>query len=115
MKCERCGTEFERSRTGRRFCSRHCQLLAKLARSRLGKPKPARSQKPVKRRRLFCHACGGSHRGDQCPSRSPAVRHFGTVRNGEYVPYPGSGTRVLALPNTVDGEQLTRILKEMKP
>lgn len=115
MKCERCFTVFKATVSTRRFCSRHCQLLAKLARKRASTPRIPRELKPRQKRQLFCHHCGGKHRGDRCYSRAPAVRHYGTVVDGEYVPYPGTKVRVLAIPNTIDGEQLTRILKETDP
>jgi hypothetical protein len=66
-------------------------------------------------RRLHCHWCQGKHVSTACPNRAGnSIKQYGTVVDGLYVPPKGVKVRVLAIPSTVHGSDLTRILKECR-
>lgn len=112
---EHCGNPFVRSRLGQIYCSDRCRKTtgnrARLERKKLvcaDQPKAKR-----KRRSLLCHWCRGPHVSTACPNRAgAAVRLFGTqAPDGSYVPPPGVRVRVLEVPYSLRGDELTAILK----
>lgn len=73
---------------------------------------------PHKRgKRMRCKWCHRAHTTDRCPdpgNRTRWKKLYGSMGpNREYVPPQGLNVRVMQLPPTVHGEDLSRILKEL--
>lgn len=114
--CARCGKPFQPKRIGMKFCTKACATLAYQRQGRTAEIERMPGTTSHKTR-LRCHWCRGPHPSDRCENRArqaPIIRQFGTVVDGEYVPYPGNKVRVIAIAHTVNGDTLTAFMKGAK-
>jgi hypothetical protein len=120
--CLQCSHPVPCGPHNKQFCSVTCQTTSyKLqgrpqgaSRSSLGLP-PSAGEKVPYRRPLLCKWCRGDHPTNKChdpKGNAPITRQFGTVANGDYVPYPGSRVSVRCIAPAISGETLARILKD---
>ena len=112
MKCRspRCGREFRALSSNHAYCSEACRMGTYRRAGLTDEVRVRRRGRPAR-----CKWCGGPHVSDACSGSEVVVKRYGTVVDGRYVPPPGLRVRVLSIPTTVHGRQLTTILREMEP
>ena len=113
IDCAQCGAKFLPRKAFQRYCRTQCRMASYEVSETM---REQRRQRDRERRRIRCSYCRGPHMPEACTNRIEVRNEFGTVDpvTREYVPPPGVTVRVLCIPNTVHGDAVGDLLREVQ-